>query len=192
MKSRTFTLAILLTTLLFSCSKKHVLEDESTSSLNASDGIITGWEGGYAWHRSDSAGYFVFMHQEVMPELTPSILEKGAVLVALKNVPYKEDSLQTIPKLAPFSVIPYYGHDQAGKPNCDQHWYIIPGVANISVKYRTNRHLFSEMPVLAPDARVEVRYFILPELELKRLGHTQESISLLTYQDLVKLLGTNG
>ena len=191
MKSCTYTLAILFTAFLFSCSKEHVLEDESISSLNASDGTITGWERGYNWQKNDSADFIVFRHDRSMPELLSPILERGIVLVALRNVPYKEDSLQTVPKLVPFSVIPYYGHDHTGREIYDQRWYIIPELGDITIKYRTNRHNYSELPLLPPDARVEARYFLLPESELKRLGHTQKSIARLSYNDLVKLLGTS-
>ena len=164
MKKWSFTLAISLSIIFFSCSKDNVLEDDAmVASLSVSDGVASNWEGGYTWSRADSADYIVFRHDRNMPELTSSILEKGAVLVALRNVPYKEDTLQTKPKLAPFSVIPYYGHDQQGRASCDQHWYIIPSTGKVIVKYRTNRHNFSELPVLPPDGRVEARYFLLTE-----------------------------
>ena len=160
-----------------------------SASLSAGETLVTDWENGYSWKKTDSADFYVFSHERIMPGITSSLLEKGAVLVALRNVPYKEDSLQTFPKLAPFSVIPYYGHDQQGKPACDQHWYVIPSVGNIIVKYRTNRHNFSELPVLPPDGRVEARYFLIPESELKRLGHTQKTIQQVSYESLVKMLG---
>ena len=193
MKLRFIILAIPSLFILSSCSKEDVLEDEAmVASLTVGENLVTGWENGYSWQKSDSAGYFVFSHNRNLPELTSSILEKGAVLVALKNVPYKEDSLQTKPKLVPFSVIPYYGHDQQGKPSCDQHWYIVPSVGNIMIKYRTNRHNFSELPVLPPDGRLEARYFLIPESELKRMGHTQKTIQQTNYETLVKLLGVAG
>ena len=162
------------------------------AGLSTSPGLITGWENGYNWQKSDSAGYYVFTHERIMPELTSSILEKGAVLVALKNLPYKEDSLFPQPKLAPFSLIPYYGHDQQGKEHCDQHWYIQPLEGKVIVKYRTNRHNYSELPVLAPDGRLEARYFLFTEADLKKLGQTQKSIYMLTYDLLVKLSGVPG
>jgi hypothetical protein len=192
MKKWTYTLAFLSVISLIACSKKHTLtEDEAVTSLNAQGEVITSWESGYTWSQSDSADYIVFSHTRSMPEITSEILEKGVVLVALKNVPYKEDTLQKEPKLVPFSVIPYYGHDQQGKPIYDQHWYIIPAVGSVTIKYRTNRHNFSELPLLPPDGRVEARYFILSEAQLKRLGHSQASIKDLTYKKLVGLLGTS-
>ena len=112
------------------------------------------------------------------------------VLVALKNVPYKPDTLLTEPRVVPFSVIPYYGHDQ-GRPAYDQHWYIIPSVGKVELKYRSNRHHFSGEPVIPPDGRVAARYFILSEDDLQRMGQTRTSIYALTYSQLVRALGTS-
>jgi hypothetical protein len=193
MKQWNLTLALICLVLFSSCSKDKITEDDTmVASLSAGMSLVTGWENGYSWEMSDSADYHVFSHERMMPELTSSILEKGAVLVALKNLPYKEDSLYTKPKLVPFSLIPYYGHDQQGKDIYDQHWYIIPSVGKIVIKYRTNRHNFSELPVIPPDGRLEARYFLFTDADLKRLGHTQKSIQQITYEDLIKLPGIPG
>ena len=190
MKMSKFTLALLSLSLLTACSKKHTLEEESISALNAHGSVITGWESGYSWNRSDSADFIVFRHDKSMPELTESILARGVVLVALKNVPYKPDTLLTEPNVTPFSVIPYYGHDNPGRPAYDQHWYVIPTVGNVAVKYRSNRHLFSGEPVIPPDNRVAARYFLLSDTDLQKIGHTKVSILAVKYKQLVELLGT--
>lgn len=185
-----FTLAILSVSLLTACDKNDTIQETSVSAFNANGTEITGWESGYSWSRTDSADFIVFSTERPTPGLTQEVLSRGAVLVALKNVPYKADSLQTEPRLVPFSVIPYYGHDNQGRPAYDQHWYIMPRVGHITIKYRSNRHLFAAEPVIPPDSRVAARYFLLTEADLRRIGHTQSSILRVTYAELVKLLGT--
>lgn len=185
-----FTLAIAAALSMAACSKKQTLEENTVRAQTSEGSFITGWESGYEWNRSDSADFIVFSHNRPMPELTASILESGVVLAALKNVPYKVDSHQTEPQLTPFSVIPYYGHDQ-GRPAYDQRWYLIPSLGNILVKYRSNRHIFSGEPVIPPDSRVAARYFLLSAADLQRIGHTKTSILAVKYHELVKLLGVS-
>ena len=85
-----------LTIFFSSCSKENVLEDEAVvASLSAGETLVTDWENGYSWKKTDSADFYVFSHERIMPGITSTLLEKGAVLVALRNVPYKEDSLRS-------------------------------------------------------------------------------------------------
>jgi len=190
MKMKIFTIATLVLVTLVSCSKDKEIVDEALVSAQGSSESVTAWESGYSWQREDSADYIVFRTEKTLPALTREILEKGAVVVALKNVPYKPDSLLTEPRIVPFSVIPYYGND-AGRPIYDQHWYIIPRVGGLSLKYRSNRHQFTDEPVIAPDNRVAARYFLLTEADLNRIGKTRENVFALKYAELVKLLGTS-
>jgi len=190
MKMKIFTIAAMTLVTLVSCSKNKDMEEETLVSAQGNAEAVTAWETGYSWQREDSADYIVFRAEKSLPALNREILEKGAVVVALKNVPYKPDSLLTEPRIVPFSVIPYYGHD-AGRPIYDQHWYIIPRVGGLSLKYRSNRHQFTDEPVIAPDSRVAARYFLLTEADLNRIGKTRENIYGVRYADLVRLLGTS-
>lgn len=188
MKTWMYALAFAAVSCCTGCSKDALEYDEISTSGNV-DGYISNWEGGYTWARQDSADYIVFSHDKSLPQLTGDILRDGMALVAIKNVPYKPDSLQTQPRVAPFSVIPYYGVE-IGKPAYDQHWYTIPREGGITIKYRSNRHIFTNEPVIPPDERVEARYFLLTAADLQSIGHTKISIQGLTYEDLVALLGT--
>ena len=193
MNIRNFTIAISIAALITSCSKEDMITGESSvAGLAATSAtFISGWEKGYSWSSMDSSDFKIFYYGRSMPQLTADVLNSSVVLVWLKNVPYDGVTVVDKPMLVPFAVMPPNGVATASRPAYEQVWYldVVPG--RVTIKYRTNRHHFVEGPILAPDARVEARYFILSDDDLRNMGHTEKSIRQLTYSQFLQAVGAH-
>ena len=188
MKKGMFTLALAITAILTACTKDSILEEPIVKGFAsepvASASVVTSWENGYNWTRTDSSDYRLFTYTRLVPGLDQDILSNGAILVFVKNIPLEDDRRVNKPIRIPFHVLPSFG-----KPGYDQVWYNQNMIGKILVKYRTNKHKYG-IEAEIPDHGVQVRYFIISPSDLKRYGHTPVSISRLNYQELIHLLNT--
>ena len=189
MKNVLIPIVLAFTAILSSCSKNDISEDTMVKGLATSPGaasvtVVSGWEAGHSWTQSDSSDYRVFSFDKSIPTLNEDILRNGAVLVFVKNILIEDDRRANKPIRIPFHVLPSYG-----KPGYDQVWYHVNTPGHIMLKYRTNKHKYGIEPE-QPDQKVEARYFIISPADLTRYKHTPVSISRLTYQQLISLLGT--
>lgn len=184
-----FTLTIAITALLTACTKEDSLSNEAivkgfaSGNPGASITVVSSWEGGYHWNRTDSSDYRLFTYTRPVPGLNQDILNNGAVLVYVKNIPIEDDRRLNKPIRIPFHVLPSFG-----KPGYDQVWYNQNMIGKILVKYRTNKHKYG-IEAEVPDDAVQVRYFIISPADLKRYNHTPVSIARLNYSEVTDLLG---
>ena len=187
MKTWSSTIAISFAIILTACSKEKDILAENTrtiSTASKTNTIVSNWESGYSWSQMDSSGYQVYFHDRVSPELTSDILNGGAVLVWAKNVKADNGNLITKPMRLPFHVLPEFG-----RPAYDNYWYYTATAGNLKMEFRSNKYRFSTDAVPVPDASVQSRYFFIPESELDKWGYDANSITHLTYEELVDLAG---
>jgi hypothetical protein len=188
MKKGMFTLA--LAALFAACTKEDQIDlpknNDSTLTLSAqaAGSFASAWQKGLEWQVSDSSDFRIYTHGLQVPALTQQLLSVGAVLVFVKNIPWEDGSRLARPMLTPFHVLP-----SISRPGYDQMWYNVNSVGKIMVKYRTNKQKYGTPQV--PDGDVQVRYFIISDVELEDLGYTPATIARLNYTQLVNLLGAS-
>jgi len=190
MKLKMFTLAFVVLTAA-SCSKDDSMPGLSGTAALAAPGKenamektwASGWETYSEWNPSDSSRFRLFIHPRSIPEITPDIVNGGAVLVWAKNMRDVDGTLLAAPRQLPFSLEP-----GPGRPLYHEYYYhrILPG--SVQLQYRTDKHQYILNYVPQPPSAVQYRYIVVPAAELKRLGHTAVSILRLPYEELVRLL----
>jgi hypothetical protein len=191
MKTGKFTLLILAAATFAACSKDKTITEHASGSLRSATTsdkethTITAWESGYGWTPGDSSNYRIQFHDRATPEITDDIITNGAVLVWAKNIPADDGSTITKPQILPLAVIP-----DLGRPAYNNYWYFKTTTGNVTVKFRTNKYMYTQEPAPLPNSSVQFRYFIIPRAELDQYGYTQATISRLTYEELTNLLGT--
>jgi hypothetical protein len=190
MKWWSFTLVSLFA--ISACSKNSmdpVTGDNSEiGSLSFQTKVIhTSWERGYAWSESDSAGFRVYSHQRTLSGLDPEIVQEGAVVIWAKNVPADQGGVIARPTVLPFKVLP-----EVGRPAYINEWYYSAREEEVTMKFRTNKHQFTDMQIPAPNGEEQFRYFLIPKEALDLWGYTPLSIRGLTYERFIALTGVEG
>jgi len=189
MKRGKFTLFVFIAAACAACSKDKEITESNTdvrvgiASVNEKS-FITSWEAASTWNVGDSSNYVVYIHDRSVPEITSNLAATGAVLVWIKNIRSDEGGMITKPQPLPLAVI-----KPIGKPAYDNFWYQLIKPGDVTVKFRTNKSQYTQDPVPVPDATTQLRYFILSREDLNLLGHTPNSISKLTYEELIRVLG---
>jgi len=189
MKRGNFTLFVFVVAMCAACSKdKEMIERNADvrvgiASVNEKS-IVTNWESTSSWNVGDSSNYIVYMHDRSVPEITSNVAATGAVMVWVKNIRSDEGGMISKPQQLPLAVI-----KQFGKPAYDNFWYQVVKPGNVTVKFRTNKSQYTQDPVPIPDASTQLRYFIISKEDLDRWGHTPVSITRLTYEELINLIG---
>lgn len=188
MKLWNLPFCLLLAGALASCTKdrNELTTDDGVIGIRSVDDTIsyTKWESGYNWERRDSASYQVYAHDRKTAELTPAILSGGYVAIWARYLVDEEGDIIVEPQLLPFHVLP-----KVGRPAFENYWYYLQQPGNVTVKFRTNKYLYTKDPVPLPTANAQFRYFFLPRSEMDRLGLNVTTISGLTYAQFLSRLG---
>lgn len=186
---RRFTLALVVAAALGACSKdNHMInedlaEEDAAVAATATNSTATVWQAGYSWTRTDSAGFMLYHHDEPLGALDAAVLNGGSILVFAKNIP--ADSMR-IPKA---KKLPFYLYPSPGRPAYHHAWYYEASNGSLRIKFRSNKHQYSQEAVPVPDGAVQFRYFMFTGDDLERLGHTPVSIARLTYGEVLQLTG---
>ncbi|HEX6333814.1 MAG TPA: hypothetical protein VFZ78_06290 [Flavisolibacter sp.] len=189
MKLWNFT-ALLALLALAACSKEDISDTDpvAVASIRTQDvppAVVSGWERA-VWSVKDSAEYRVSFDRRQVGALTADILESGAVLVWIRNVPSVNGEVISKPLLMPFHVLPEGVH-----PAYDEKWYFTPQPALLDIEFRTNKYLYVPSAATVASSQAEFRYFIIPPETLDRMGLNRITVLQLPYQRLLYALGIN-
>jgi hypothetical protein len=188
MKRITFTPLFSLLILFTACSKSDFpappVPDAVASvaqSAPQSQPIITGWETASTWSRSEGAnGTLTFSASRSFSEITPDLLESGAVLAFTTGYNLASRAPQK-PLGLPFDF--YTATERFDQP---LHWQFESSAAEARIS--VNLQPEDESLFAANSGAIRIRYFVLPPGALQHLERTPAQLRNMSYRELTNLL----
>jgi hypothetical protein len=143
--------------------------------------VITSWEAAPAWSRTEGAnGTLTFSASRNFPEITPDLLENGAVLAFTTGYNLASRAPQK-PLGLPFDF--YTATERVDLP---LHWQFRSGTgeAGVSVTLQV-----ADEPLFAANSgAVRIRYFVLPPQTVQKLERSAAELHNMSYRELTTLL----
>ena len=175
----------LVFTIIAACSKLDLdtrpsQQTSLTQTALQKEVYTSGWESIPAWTVDKNTGSTILSYSRNLPELNSDILEKGAVLVFVRNL-WPEgigDGETGKPLMMPFYFLPYFE-----KPDYTEEWnYTIKrNVINITLLIKG-----SKQPT-QPNKKVQLRYVVIPVEKLKAKKQTTQTVRKASYDEVVQM-----